>query len=257
MSDFYKLNKNNIQVPDKELRKELLDLRDDFIQLFSNHISVNDGMVNPISDLHKLIASELSKKYNIEYHMENTDIFSDYKRPISDSDKVFIIFDRDYSVKYFDHTKYLECIRKCDELKYLPIVSSPKFELWLLMHHKNPDFGNPSFYPSYGKHISNELCSCGDWDAEEGSSNEKFISSERFEKWYQNGIGIAIERSKDTKLFVTGAYNLMNRPGTDLGILVGEIINRSIIQPPSNRGNTAEQSILQIYFIQLFIERNA
>ncbi len=228
LSDFYYQEKDSIDNP-AALREELIALRNEFIDLFSNHNSIHDGLVDSESELHKLIASELSKRYRCNYKMGDTDKFSGVERPGKDTERVFIVFDRDYNEEYFNHQKYVECIDTCEKLGYTPVVSSPKFELWMLMHFDNPDFGQPDFRPSYNTRITTELVRCGDSDANPESVHEKYISQERFDNHYRRGIKAAIEKSKDSRLFTTGSRNLMDHPGTDLGILASEIIDLSKI----------------------------
>lgn len=229
LSDFYSQMKGSLDIRPYELRKELLSFRDELIELYHDHYSVSDGLVEPVSDLHRAISNKLSNKYGVNYSMGDTDAFTASKRPVEKNERVFVVFDRDYSEQYFNHQMYSDCIDKCDELGYAPVVSSPKFELWMLMHHKSPNFGKPSFYPSYGSHISSELVVCGDLSAIPGCPQEKYIDQERFDDFYRDGILDAIERSKDTSLFCTGPRTLMDHPGTDMGLLIDEIVNRSRI----------------------------
>lgn len=227
LSDFYIQERDVVGKSYKEFRNELLDLRLEMLKHYRNHESIHEGLVDSETNLHRVIAAELSQRYHVDYKMGNTDSFTSYKRPRDDSEKVFVVFDRDYNEEHFNHVMYQECIRKCEELGYFPIVTSPKFELWLLMHHKDADFAKPTFYPSYGRHISWELVKCGDSDSMPESRTEKIISRERFDNHYRAGIITAIEKAKDKSLFVTGAVNLMDRPGTDLGGLVDSILDKS------------------------------
>ncbi len=192
---------------------------------YGAHPTVHSGIVDEDSDLYRCIETDLDDLFSVEFHMGNTDVFTGPKRTQEQSERVFIIFDRDFSQKYFNHEMYCECVDRCKDLSYTPLVSSPKFELWMLMHHKDADFQKPSFYPSYGHYISSELVKCGDLDAIPGSPSEKFISRERFETHYKHGISTAIRTSKDVSLFETGPEKLMDHAGTDLGGFIEDVVD--------------------------------
>ena len=227
LNDFFNQEKNVVNKTYKEFCKELLALRSDLINTYNNYESIHDGLVDEETDLHRRISEYLSDLYGLKYKMGDTDSFTCTKRPKDDSQKVMVIFDRDYSTDYFDHEKYKKCIHKCEEEGYTPIVSSPKFELWMLMHMKDANFGKPSFYPSYGRYVSNELVRCGDVSAIPGSEDEKFISQERFDKHYIGGIMLAIERSNDSTLFQITPKDLMDHAGTNVGNFIKAIISES------------------------------
>ncbi len=220
-SEFFEQNEKKLNEDYPKLNENLQELRNELITQFKNEFGV---IIEPNSNLHEIIAKILSSKYGIHFAMENTDSFYGNNQS-NDSDKVCIIFDRDFHNYFFNDKKYEYCLRECRKNGFEPIVSSPKFELWMLMHHKDTDFGNPSYDKEYGEYIMDEL------DKLEGKRNydKKKIPKMRFDMFYRYEIQTAIDNSKDKRLFKTGADNLKNNPGTDVGNLLCEIVDLSKI----------------------------
>ena len=93
---------------------------------------------------------ELARSLRIHVHIckgDGTDpksIFSTAKRKVKEDgvkyDKVFCVFDRDNH-----HTAFAEAIELCKSKKFIPIVSNPCFELWLILHFqmRESGFGSP------------------------------------------------------------------------------------------------------------------
>lgn len=78
-----------------------------------------------------------------EYTKELKDTFdksgiwdSNSKKEIK-NDRKFVVFDRDYNFNESksDYNTYLRIIEDCEKLGYDVLLSTPDFEIWLLMHH--------------------------------------------------------------------------------------------------------------------------
>ncbi len=85
--------------------------------------------------------SELARSWRIHVHIckgDGTDpksIVNTAKRKLKEDgvkyDNFFCVFDRDKNL-----SDYLEAVELCRAKKFIPIVSNPCFELWLLLHYE-------------------------------------------------------------------------------------------------------------------------
>lgn len=154
------------------------------------------------------------------------------KTSIKDIDRYFIVFDRDLRANCFERERidselqYESVFKRCEELGYEVLMSTPLFEIWLLMHHANSDtyYGSPDL--SSKMSILNNLKlyeqdGCDDWDLAE-LDKVKRISKDRLELYYnENGFKTAVKKSKGQE---TNLYKLLNNVGTNVGIKLESLL---------------------------------
>lgn len=164
------------------------------------------------------------------------------RRSVESCDQVCIIHDRDYSEKYFNDIAYMQAIRETDWLtknegeRYRLIITYPKFELWLVMHlMKEKDLTTLNY--NYLKNYSGSDSCPFKEPSKTGPSQyvadlfEQYYHvkqtkhiGELFDKVMLSNIKNAIEISK-AEPFTTDVKELMSNPGTNMGLLMDEIIN--------------------------------
>lgn len=73
----------------------------------------------------------LKERYSVDdFELENDDIYFE-----EGLDEIFIVVDRDAGKDGRSERKYFSFIEKCKSRHYYPIVTNPKFELWILFHY--------------------------------------------------------------------------------------------------------------------------
>lgn len=198
---------------------DLCDFRIELLSRYSMDESyVKDGFVSPSSGLFDRLASDCIERFGIGFTFFPEDKLFE-NDSIEGSNSYFVMFDRDCHPEFRTHEMYCECLELCQKFGYTPLVSTPQFELWMLMHMVGVDFGTPSFN-RYKHHILNQLQR---FDYYSRTSREKFMTRERFIEYYKDNIGHAIETSKNG-LFTTDPALLMDHAGTNLGEFFESII---------------------------------
>ncbi len=197
----------------------LCDFRAELLSRYSSDNKyVKDGFVIPSSGLFDKLAADCVERFGIGFTFSPEDKLFENDH-IDGSNSFYIMFDRDYHSELRTHEMYRECLDLCDEFGYKPLVSTPQFELWMLMHMCGADFGNPSF-DRYKQHVLDQLQM---FDYYSRTSREKFMTRERFNEYYKDNIGYAIEMSKNS-LFTSDPVLLMDHAGTNLGQFFESII---------------------------------
>ncbi|AMK13747.1 RloB-like protein [methanogenic archaeon mixed culture ISO4-G1] len=200
----------------------------------------SSGFIKDLDNAVQYCRSEIRRKYKfdilgkiIKLDISNKNVFS--------QDNVCIIHDRDYSERYFNDIKYMRAIGKINELcdkneeKYRLIITYPKFELWLVLHvmkYSEIQTLNLDYLKLYSGPNS---CPVKD-KARTGPSQyvselfQKYLKipetkhiSSLFDSKLLPGIENAIINSQHP-LFKTEISDLMTEPGTNMGILMQEII---------------------------------
>ena len=183
---------------------------------------VADGFVVSSSGFMEAIAEECINTFNIPFTWSPEDtLFS--RDPCNGTNKICIMFDRDYHPELRTHEMYKRYLALCEQYGYLPLVSTPQFELWMLMHMYGVDYGKPSF-DRYKQYLIKQL---QQYDYYSRTSREKFMTRERFDEYYRYNIQHAIE-SSESNLFCRDPEKLMDHPGTNLGVFFKEILSEDL-----------------------------
>ncbi len=200
---------------------ELCSFRSDLLIKFSNDSAfVSDGFVIPSSGLFEAISLECIDRFGVEYTFCHEDNLFE-NDAVNGKNSFFVMFDRDYHPEYRTHEMYKECISLCADFGYKPLVSSPQFELWMLMHMNGVNYGKPS----YDKYKYELLRLLQEFDPYSRSKREKFMTPERFQDYYKDGVAHAIEVSK-SDIFVSDPLLLMDHAGTNLGLFFESILKQ-------------------------------
>jgi hypothetical protein len=131
-------------------------------------------------------------------------------------DKICIIADRDKHS--FTEKQYQELLNKNENKEIIFCVSNPSFEFWLLLHlcdAKEFDENCLLENKKTGDRTQVELYLMGKLD---GGYNKRNI---HFRSCYKDSIKTAIENSK---LYATDCKQLKNKVGTNLGLLIEEML---------------------------------
>lgn len=205
------------------------------------------GFISPsgfIKDLNSSISycrSEIRRRYKFDIlgKIEKLDISN---KNVYTSDNVCIIHDRDYSEKYFNNIKYKRALNLIAELSsrsdetYRLIITYPKFELWLVLHVMNysdvqklnlnylKQYSGPDSCPVKEKANTGPSQYVSDLFLKYLKVPETKHISSMFDTKLLPGIPNAIENSQHP-IFKTNVEDLMTEPGTNMGLLMSEIIN--------------------------------
>ena len=90
---------------------------------------IEEGTISNVPE-----AEKVAKRVLSEFGYEDVDLNFDHVDYDKRCDTVNIIIDRDKSKSRPDE-KYCMFLERCEALKYVPYVTNPKFELWLLCHY--------------------------------------------------------------------------------------------------------------------------
>ncbi len=153
----------------------------------------------------------LKKIENFNKSLEN-DKFTYSK----DIDKVCFVVDRDK--QNFKPKQYDEFIEKCNSYGYYAYVTNPTFELFLLMH------SNKIFEYEEEELLENKKINKNKRFLEIQLSNIFYCNKKNinFDK-FKNRIKTAIENEKE---FSENIYELKNKLGSNVGILLNEMIKK-------------------------------
>lgn len=210
----------------------------------------DDGFIKSASEAINYCRNDIKRKfkYDIAGKIRKDDI---ERRSVGTRDKICIIHDRDYSEKYFNNTTYKVAMRKVDYLNkmnretYRLIITYPKFELWLVMHlMQKGDLEELNY--NYLKNYSGINSSPFREPYKTGPSQ---YVSDLFENYYHIEQTKHIRNLFDTKMlpnipnaiaiskskpFTTDITELMSNPGTNIGLLMEEIISTNDSQTISD-----------------------
>ena len=152
-------------------------------------------------------------------------VLCEKRRPFKSNDLALLMFDRDYwespdenipdeVISKQSHNSYLEIVKRCLDMNYTPVLSTPLFEFWLLMHHKD-DIGDVKKYKmdllSSRDKIERKLR-----DLEGYKDNGKRLSEER-KRFYVKTFPEAVEVSK---ILETDPLELIFKSGTNVGVVL-------------------------------------
>lgn len=208
----------------REKRKEIIRNSEKFTDSKGNVIDgMKDEFVNFIHEkyLDKLIEiAEDKLKINLKnfkYKFSNPDVLNPDVKYSKQDDRVFVVFDRDVSPKRTDKL-YNEIVDRCESKNFEILLSNPKFEMWLFMHHKDADYS--LIYKDNSRlseDVDDELIRL------EGRTNKpKEVDGKRFDKYYKNNFNIALEASSKNKLTID-VRKLISNPGSNVGVKLNSL----------------------------------
>lgn len=223
MNDYYRSLNNDEK---NKLLKSSSRIRRAVIRELETKGHIKDGLVIDYkTGLEEVIKILRNSKYISadDYYFQNTDQFEDsqlktYNPPY---DRVFIVFDRDYSrnePKLRTKKDYDSYIDKCKEYGYDALVSTPMFEFWLLIHHRNIDYLDYDYDIIFKDKVEKTL------EKLEGTYGKR-IPFERFKKYYLENFEFAVEASYN-KLLTTDLYKLENNIGSNVGVMLKSLQNK-------------------------------
>jgi hypothetical protein len=121
-------------------RKQIMEIDDDLNKMLVKK-ELEDKMTGMVSNSEKAFEEciiFLKERYNVDdFELENDDIYFE-----EGLDEILIVVDRDAGKDGRSgkdgrpEWKYFSFIEKCKNNHYYPIVTNPKFELWILFHYK-------------------------------------------------------------------------------------------------------------------------
>lgn len=180
---------------------------------------VNDDRVPYRSDLYKVIYSRCDEKFGSNKKLEDMSIPADLDRDSYSVKDIYIMFDRDYDEERRNNKTYVDLIAEIEKRNYHALVTTPQFELWLLMHFKGASFDGINYRTNHTT-IENRLAQ---FDIDEYSNNKKLLSGERL-KQYMDSIQTAIDTSLEPGRFETDPRKLVDGVGTNLGLFFKDVL---------------------------------
>lgn len=194
----------------------------------SSHKYVENGFVTDFESIEQLIKKEIGNNYRLKsYRKKFDENCFDLRNPeaktsIPDIDRHFVMFDRDFDSEHPNlrtDEEYLSIFKYCKSLKYTVLLSTPFFEFWLLMHHKEATIDDCLHTLREKDKILRRLKKyeqdgCKDWNQK--LDKVKGISPDRFTKYYNvDGFNTAVRRSKTLP---TDLEQLLIFAGTNIGV---------------------------------------
>lgn len=139
-----------------------------------------------------------------------------------EGDTVCFMFDRDHNMECMPPDYFIDCVEYCKKennhfiMDIEPLVSSPQFELWLLMHYKDVPLDTIR-YNTYGDGMMARIK-----DIEGYHNWEKGMPPERYDLFYRGRVSTAIERSENPPFdsnsnFTDDPEKMGDKAGTNLG----------------------------------------
>ena len=130
------------------------------------------------------------------------------------------VFDRDLDPNCPDirtDEEYGRVLNMCQNLGFQPLVSTPMFEFWLLLHHESVDV------TAYGPSLLYKNDILRDLESLEGGRS-KGISQRRFDRFYLGTFPRAVDASRTPPL-TTDPRRLVDTPGTNVGVELESLLS--------------------------------
>ena len=217
---------NSIEYDKTKLYDELNKIRERVMKKSDCFIN-EKGYVSKYDVADELVREEISENYYLREYLNKFSIdYPDIRNPEPsigfEIDRYYVVFDRDkeatdYSLR--SDEEYRRVLNRCSELGYRVLLSTPLFEFWLLLHHKNV---LPGSYPA---DLSQKMTILEDLEESENQCNDwkntrldkvKSISKKRFELYYNtNNFKKAVTRSKELE---SDPYKLLDEIGSNVGL---------------------------------------
>ena len=183
-----------------------------------------DGMVSDDVSLNEIIRDELGKSdlltgeddgiFNLGTYIPKGNSYEPSK------DRVFVVFDRDLDPNCPElrtDEEYGRVLNMCQNLGFEPLVSTPMFEFWLLLHHESVDV------TAYGPSLLYKNDILRDLESLEGGRS-KGISQRRFDRFYLGTFPRAVDASRAPPL-TTDPRRLVDTPGTNVGVELESLLS--------------------------------
>ena len=169
--------------------------------------------------------------YNQKYHnaLRYNDVYIDKQKSSANTDRKFIIFDRDYDNFWTKEQKekyqrtdkdYEEIISFCSDSSrnYEVLLSTPCFEFWLLMHHENANY--KGIDRTTREIVYERLGKLEGFDYRD----EKALKNidKRYKDNYKDTFDYAVEQSKT---FATDPRVLIKEIGSNVGIKLKSLLD--------------------------------
>lgn len=207
----------NLDISDKsEYSIKMLDY--EIEKYFSENCKTLDDKIDINSDLINEICEYLSKNLNLEDQVDNIAKYIEEQQITyeKDLDSICIIVDRDKgSVK---PEQYDKIVAKCKDKGFKLFVTNPTFEFWLVLHsdnvfeYKKEELLENRKISSKRRYLEGVLS-----EIFEGYRKEN-IDFEKFKLYIKKAI-------KNEKEFCEDLEGLKDELGSNVGLLLGEIIN--------------------------------
>ena len=213
---------------DKTLKKKCSDLyriRKSCVQRANADCLVDpkNGIVKDGRKMMKVVIDLIKKdpSFKEEYEVELNDYDLVQKNPKdsnTERDRVFVVFDRDFDGDTYNRSddEYKKVFEKCDKKGYEILLSTPEFEIWLLMHHAGEDYSEIDFWNR--DIINNRLCELENINR----YKIKKINSARYDQYYKGHFEDALAESKK---LATKLNDLLTGIGTNVGIKLKSLID--------------------------------
>ena len=133
---------------------------------------------------------------------------------------MFVVFDRDLDPNCPElrtDEEYGMVLNMCQSLGFEPLVSTPMFEFWLLLHHEGVDV------TAYGPSLLYKNDILRDLESLEGGRS-KGISQRRFDRFYLGTFPRAVDASRTPPL-TTDPRRLVDTPGTNVGVELESLLS--------------------------------
>ena len=209
-----------------KLAKDISNKRKECInKLRNNRLVDRQGLITDRKKAQQIVIDSfkpLMERNGIEYHDLNPDrINSTESRKLAEDDRIFIVFDRDEDISRMEST-YLKIFDECDRLGYEILLSTPHFELWLLMHH-DTDF--TEFTMTRPHEITMTLERLEEYHGPTG--RYKCINKYRYDRYYRGKFEKALKVShmngyslelRDKRIGSGLTLGLINNIGSNVGI---------------------------------------
>lgn len=216
---------NSIEYDKTRLYDELNKIRDRVMDKSDRF--TNEGYVSEYDVADELVREEISKNDYLSEYLNRFSIdYPDIRNPEPSTgfeiDRYYVVFDRDkdandYSLR--SDKEYREVLDRCRDLGYKVLLSTPLFEFWLLLHHKEI---LPGSYPA---DLSQKMTILEDLEESENQCNDwkntrldkvKSISKNRFNLYYNtSNFKKAVTRSKKLE---SDPYKLLDEIGSNVGL---------------------------------------
>ena len=205
----------------ESLIPELIKFRDELYEYYKDHYA--DERIPKNSELYK----EIYIKCHRRFPNSNRDPVDMLKPSGLDPVRLgvgeknyYIMFDRDYDEERRNRDEYIKVINELTKKLFKPLVTTPQFELWLLMHFEDASFDGIK-YNTYSGSIVSRLA---ERDTYEYGENKKRIKEDRFDAFYRDSIQTAIDTSLDSERFSTEPIDLESKVGTNLGLFIRDVL---------------------------------
>ena len=167
----------------------------------------------------------------------DSDTYNPIVLEVHPDDLVFIVFDRDKDgTPGRSDEDYLRIKKRCDDLNYEILLTSPMFEMWLLFHHKDVDYSD-YYEADLSTYVRQKLAydlefkegrtklTYYEWIDRGGNVKKmKKLDAQRYNNFYKDSFPDALSESLKRKI---DFESLLDFPGSNVGIVLQRLVNES------------------------------